>query len=79
MKIGNGTQRELSFIDLLSVLSFFIGLENLDANLDQNDKAEIQRDYSHKMDTLLKEIHTHLELQDDKMNTILQYLEELKR
>ena len=79
MKISNGTQRELSFIDLLSVLSFFIGLENLDVNLDQNDKAEMQQDYSNKMDTLLKEIHAHLELQDDKINLILQDLEELKR
>lgn len=79
MKFSNSAKRELSFIDLLSVLSFFIGLENLDANLDQNDKAEIQQDYSSKMDALLKEIHIHLELQDDKMNTILQYLEELKK
>lgn len=62
---------QLSFIDLLSVASFVIGLENLEENLTQGDKQDLQKDLSDKADLLLKEIHEHLERQDQKIDEIL--------
>lgn len=62
---------QLSFIDLLSIASFAIGLENLEENLTQGDKQDLQKDLSDKADLLLKEIHEHLERQDQKIDEIL--------
>ena len=62
---------QLSFIDLLSVASFVIALENLEENMTQSDKQDLQKDLSDKADLLLKEIHEHLERQDQKIDEIL--------
>ena len=65
---------QLSFIDMLSIASFAIGLENLEENLTQGDKQDLQKDLSDKADLLLKEIHEHLEQQDKKIDEILRRL-----
>lgn len=65
---------QLSFIDLLSIASFAIALENLDENMNQSDKQDLQKDLSDKADLLLKEIHEHLERQDEKIDEILRRL-----
>ena len=62
---------QLSFIDLLSIASFAIALENLDENMNQSDKQDLQKDLSDKADLLLREIHQHLEQQDKKIDEIL--------
>lgn len=66
---------QLSFVDVLSIASFFIGLANLDENLTQGDKQDIQHDLADKADSLLKEIHAHLESQDKKLDEILKRME----
>lgn len=68
--------RQLSFLDLLNILSFLIGLENLESNLTQNDKADLQKSLSENAERLLTEIHAHLEAQDEKIDKILKRLEE---
>lgn len=73
------TNKQLTFLDLLNVASFLIGLENLDANMDQNDKQDLQRDLSESTERLLTEIHAHLEEQDAKIDSIVKKLEELTR
>ena len=75
MNLGSGKNGQLSFIDMIGLLSFFIGLENYGMNLTQNDKADLQKDLSDKSDLLLKEIHQHLEKQDNKIDEILQRLD----
>ena len=72
----NGENRQLTILDILNVLSFFIGIENLNANLDQNDKQDLQRNLSEATDKLLAEVHSHLERQDKKIDEILRRLEE---
>ena len=62
---------QLSFVDLISVASFVIALENLEENMTQSDKQDLQKDLSDKADLLLKEIHEHLERQDQKIDEIL--------
>ena len=73
---------QLDFLDLISIMSFIIGLENLEMNITQNDierqTADIDKrvsDYSHK---LLDEIHSHLEKQDIRLSAIEETLKEIK-
>lgn len=70
--------KQLTFVDILSVASFLIALENLDENMTQNDKQELQSDLANKSNSILKEIHKHLEEQDRKLDTIIKRLEELQ-
>ena len=77
--MGNSERREFSFLDILNIASFLISIENLNANLTQNDKADLQKDLTNKAEGILKEIHGHLETQDIKINEILSMLKELKK
>ena len=65
---------QLSFLDLLTIASFAISLENLEENMTQGDKQDLQKDLADKADLLLKEIHEHLERQDKKIDDILRRL-----
>ena len=67
---------QLDFLDLISIMSFVVGLINLDENVTQSDKQELQHDLADKADMLLQEIHNHLEKQDIKLDHILKRLEE---
>ena len=73
---------QLNFIDLLSVMSFYIGLLNLDMNITQNDIAEqtadIDKRVNEHLHDVLDEIHTHLQEQDFKLSAIQKQLEEIK-
>ena len=71
----NSENRQLTWLDLLNVLSFLIGVENLESNLTQNDKADLQKSLSENAERLLTEIHTHLEKQDAKIDEIMKHLE----
>lgn len=62
---------QLSFIDLLSILSFCIGVMNLGLNVSAED-------IDNQTQTLLNEMHSHLELQDSKLDNIIQRLEFLE-
>ena len=68
------SQRSLDFIDLLSILSFVVGLVNLDENMTQGDKQDLQKDLAEKSDAILSEIHEHLERQDRKLSEIMEVL-----
>lgn len=78
--IGSGQNGELTGIDILSVLSFLIGIKNLDLNIDQNDMDAQTRDINERASKLvnsaISEIHEHLEKQDRKIDVILQKLGE---
>lgn len=72
----SGENRQLTWLDFLNVLSFLIGVENLESNLTQNDKADLQKSLSENAERLLNEIHAHLEKQDRKIDEIMRRLEE---
>ena len=76
MNFGSGDGGELTFLDVISLLSFYIGIENLQSNLTQTDKQDLQQELSKKSDTILAEIHKHLEEQDSKINWIMEKLNE---
>jgi hypothetical protein len=62
---GSGNNGEWTFLDLLGFASFLIGLQNLDLNIDQN-----------YMDEIINDIHSHLHMQDEKIDEILRRLED---
>lgn len=68
-------EKELTFIDILSIASFVIGLQNLELNITQNDLADQTKDIDARadarVDRLLNEIHEHLQEQDEKINLII--------
>ena len=68
----------MTAIDILSILSFVIGLKNLDLNIDQNDMnnqtREIGKRASELVNNAIAEIHQHLEKQDQKISLILKKL-----
>lgn len=74
--LGSGENGEFTFIDILAILSFWVGIENLNMNLTQDDKQDLQKDLADKADNLLKEIHSHLESQDKKIDYIIKRLED---
>ena len=63
---------QLTFLDIISIMSFCISLMNLDENLSQGDKQDLQNDLAKKMEIILQEIHGHLEKQDIKIDKILE-------
>lgn len=70
-------QKQFDFLDVLNICSFMIGLKNLEENLNQSDKQELIHDLNQKTDYLLNEINKHLEIQDEKIDKILEILKEV--
>lgn len=62
------------FLDIITLMSFLISLENLDLNVTQEDAQNLERNMDDKMNRLLNEIHAHLEEQDRKIDMILEEL-----
>lgn len=64
------------FLDVLSILSFAIGIANYEENLSQSDKDDIMHELDIKTTKMLKQIEDDLEYQNSLLNAILQKLEE---
>lgn len=77
MGLGSGENGQFTFLDSLCILGFFISLMNLDENLSQGDKQDLQNDLSEKMEIILSEIHGHLQKQDKTLERVEKLLEEL--
>ena len=73
--LGSGQNGQLTFLDTISLISFLIGVMNLNENLSQSDKQDLVQELNKKAEQLLTEIHTHLENQDKKLDRILELLE----
>ena len=69
------TNGQLDFLDLITLASFVIALQNLEENITQSDKADLQEDLQEKTDKLLQEIHGHLEEQDALLKKILEEIQ----
>lgn len=70
---------ELNFLDLLNIMSYFIGVENLRLNITQenldNQTAELDEKVNAEVNRALSEIQKHLEVQDKKLDIVLDRLE----
>ena len=74
MGIGSGENGQFTFLDTINLVSFMIGMMNLNENLTQGDKQDLLKTFSQKADDLLNEIHSHLKDQDKKIDKILEEL-----
>lgn len=77
--LGSGVNGNFTFLDNVSLMSFFISLMNLNENLTQNDKQDLQKTLEHKSKAILDQIHHHLQIQDQKIDLILEKLEALSK
>lgn len=63
------------FLDILTVMGFCIGLQNLELNISQDDLQNETERLDKALRENVEEIHKHLEIQDEKLNRILEELE----
>ena len=73
--LGSGENGEFTFLDIIGITSFMIGLMNLGENLTQGDKQDLMETFSQKADVLLNEIHGHLQDQDEKIDKLLEVIQ----
>ena len=75
---GSGEYGEFTFLDYLTIASFLIGLENLELNITQEDMdrqtADLDARVNDKLEKALADIHSHLQIQDKKLDDILRRL-----
>jgi len=67
--------KQLNTLDIISIMSFFIALMNLDENITQGDMQEVSQRFDTRMRDSLEDIHKHLSVQDEKINAIIRMLE----
>lgn len=65
-----------SYIDLVNLMDLAINLQNLRSNTSQEERQKLEEHFNEKLEAVLQELHDHLQLQDDKINLILNKLEE---
>ena len=71
MNIGSASDGNLTFLDIIALLSFYIGLENLDLNIGQSDLDRQTGELDAKLRVNIKDIHDHLRMQDEKLDKLL--------
>lgn len=76
MKLTNN--EELTLLDLFSIISFCIGLQNLDLNLAQEDLDNQTQTLDASLRKVVDDIHRHLQEQDKKIDKIIELLEKRK-
>jgi len=73
--IGSGDNGELTFLDIISIISFCVGLQNLDLNITEQDITNQTQELDARLRDVVDDIHNHLSVQDTKLNVILNRLE----
>ena len=76
---GGGNNGEWTFLDIVTLISFVVGLQNLELNITQenldNQTMELKEQVDKEVRLALSEIHSHLELQDKKIDELLKRME----
>ena len=60
-------QTNMSLLDLITIISFIIGVANYEENVDQSTVQNVVKQ-------AVNEIHNHLEMQDYKIDKIMEVL-----
>lgn len=74
--MGSGKNGEFTFLDIITLISFCIGLQNLEINITQDDLQNIAAEMDKHQSEEIENIHGHLAVQDKKIDAILQILKE---
>ena len=67
-----------NFLDNLSVVSFYLGLMNLQQNLSQSDKDELIRSMSTTNQELLQKLEIDIDEQNDMLKDIIRRLDKIE-
>ena len=70
----NGEQRQFDVLDILNVLSFMLGIENLQENRTQSAHNDVQAANQQQAEYLLGEINKRFEEQNKILGEILERL-----
>ena len=65
---NNNLNSQFDILDIISIINFFIGLKNLNENVEQGSVQQSLQNKTH-------DIHEHLNMQDKKIDEILNRLE----
>lgn len=76
MRIGSGDNGEITFLDAIAIISFCVGLQNLDLNIAQEDLDNQTHELDARLHAVVDDIHRHLQAQDAKIDKILEVLDE---
>ena len=71
----NGEQRQFDVLDILNVLSFMFGIENLQENRTQSAHNDVQAANQQQAEYLLGEINKRFEEQNKILGEILERME----
>ena len=71
----NGEQRQFDVLDILNVLSFMLGIENLQENRTQSAHNDVQAANQQQAEYLLGEINKRFEEQNKILGEILERME----
>ena len=64
----NDSGQQLSFLDIITIISFIIGVANYSENVDQSQMQDT-------VNSAVLDVHDHLKDQDEKLSKILALLE----
>lgn len=56
----NNTNNQIEMLDILNIMSFMLGVQNLNENLTQNDKQDMIQDLHNTLEANIQDIHQHL-------------------
>ena len=73
--LGSGDNGEFTFLDIISLISFCVGLQNLELNITAQDINAQTEELDKRLRDVVDDIHNHLSVQDTKLNIILNQLE----
>ena len=68
---------ELELLDVITIISFIIQIQNYNENLSQSDKADLMNALDKQTKELLGNIHDDIEEQNKKLDEILERLKEI--
>lgn len=63
-------------LDSIAVISFLVGLQNLELNITEQDITNQTQDLDKRLRLVVDDIHKHLQEQDRKIDLILERLNE---
>ena len=62
--LGSGDNGEFTFLDMISIISFCVGLQNLEYNIAQEDLDNQTQELDRRLREVVDDIHEHLQKQD---------------
>ena len=74
MNFGSGQNGEWTFLDIVSLISFCVGLQNLELNITASDIDNQTQELDRRLRSVVDNIHQHLQEQDRKIDQILEVL-----